>query len=176
MFKPLRPAGERPRRAGPRDRRRGALQRWPCRVRRGARCRPNAPRPELQPITGGGEELSGRRCVQAAPHPPAKRPRRMGLHERVRTHPPTAPKPLALAQVHLARARGHLQLRRVVLLCRSQAVSYPTPLLPQLPRLPQLSQLPRAHRRPAGASDECCGATRAFIGVGARGRAFARAS
>jgi len=30
------PTGERPRRAGPRDRRRGALQRWPCCVRRGA--------------------------------------------------------------------------------------------------------------------------------------------
>ena len=101
----------------------------------------------------------------------------MGLHERVCTlTPPTALSPLALAQARLARARGHLQLRRVVLLCRSQAVSYPTPLLPQLPRLPQLSQLPRAHRRPAGASDEFCGATRAFIGVGARGRAFARAS
>ena len=83
MLKPLRPTRERPRRAGPRDRRRGALQRWPCRVRRGARCRPNPPRPELQPITGGGEELSGRRWVQAAPHPPAERPRRMGLHERV---------------------------------------------------------------------------------------------
>ena len=51
------------------------------------------PRPELQPITGGGEELSGRGCVQAAPHPPAKRPRRMGLHERVRTHPYTALSP-----------------------------------------------------------------------------------
>ena len=67
-------------------------------MRRGARCRPNPPRPELQPITGGGEELSGRRWVQAAPHPTREAPApRMGLHERVRTHPyspkPPNPKP-----------------------------------------------------------------------------------
>ena len=72
----------------------GALQRWPCRVRRGARCRPNRPRPELQPITGGGEEFSGRTWAQAAPsHPRAPAPHG-SARARVRTHP-YSPKPLS---------------------------------------------------------------------------------
>ena len=63
-------------------------------VWRGARCRPNhPPRPELQPITGGGEELSGRRWVQAAPPPARERPRRMGLHGRACALTPYSPKP-----------------------------------------------------------------------------------
>jgi len=61
-----------PRAPAPRGAQRSTLRRAPAPYHTpssvGTRCRPNA-RPELQPITGGGEELSGRTWVQAAPQP-----------------------------------------------------------------------------------------------------------
>ena len=55
---PHRPATPGPTRRVP-HRSQAVRSSWPCCAAR-ARCRPNSRRPELQPITGGGEGLSGR--------------------------------------------------------------------------------------------------------------------
>ena len=81
-------------------------------VWRGARCRPNPPRPELQPITGGGEELSGRTWAQAASPPPASARAAWVCTSACAHSPRTALSPLALAQVRLARGSRPPSARR----------------------------------------------------------------
>ena len=87
----------------------------------GARGRPNA-RPELQPITGGGEELSGRTWVQAAP-PHLRAPAPRGAQRSTSRRAPA----LALLCAPRGRARFRVRARRVARVVHAETARAPPP-------------------------------------------------